>query len=130
MLMTSLQTSNLLQSAVHLFVWLHELVGLDLLRKPLNMRTMRPRLLSNLLPHRTRKTPRPLHPRPPCHNLLNSAPTHKVCVLPRIIQQRRQQNQRSNSRNCASLPKVLVTDYRLGYGLGLRFWCAEGLEES
>lgn len=130
MFMTSLQSNNFLYSAVPLFVWLHELVGLDLLCKPLNMRTMRPRLLSNLLPHRTRKTSRPLHPRPPCHNLVNSALTHKVWVLPRIIQQRRQQNQCSNSRNCASLPEVLVTDYRLGYGLGLRFWCAEELEEG
>lgn len=91
---------------------------------------MRPSLLPNLLPHRTRETPRPLHPRPPCHNLLNGALTHKVWVLARIIQQRRQQNQRSNARDCASLPEVLVTEYRLGYGLGLRFWCAEGLEEG
>ena len=68
-----------------LFVRLHQFVRLDLLSEMLNMRTVAPRLCSNLLPGRRGETSRPLEAWIRFSYTLNRIRVYQVLAFTRII---------------------------------------------
>lgn len=99
---------------------------------------MTPRLELFLLPNRTSKTPGPPLPRVPLYHNLNRLLTHqapttddgRLMVHTRIIQERSEQDQCSESRDRPSSSEILMPDDGFADGFGLGFWRAEGLEEG
>jgi len=64
---------------------LHNLISLNQLREPLNVRTMTPRLRAHFLSNSSRKTTRPLVPRPSTSHRLDRFFVDEVRVKSRII---------------------------------------------
>lgn len=78
------------------------------------MRTVRPRLASNLTPHCARKATAPLVPRVRLYNTLDRLLGDQISALARVVQQRGDDGDAAEDGNGARSANILVADNGLG----------------